>query len=121
MTKENFIKMFGECPFKMIRKGYEFTDPEILKLSDDNDWSVAHEMALRGHKFTDIEILKLVNLHDHTVAHVMAAQGHKFSDPEILKLTNHLNISVKHIVLYKDKLSKYNLIEQKKQRSNYDL
>ena len=36
MITDEFIKLFGECPFKMIRKGHEFTDPEILKLAASN-------------------------------------------------------------------------------------
>ena len=35
MTREEFIKIFGECPEKMILKGKHFSDPEILRLRID--------------------------------------------------------------------------------------
>ena len=35
MTQDEFIKLFGECPFAMARQGYKFADPEILKLTNN--------------------------------------------------------------------------------------
>ena len=61
MTRKDFIKIFGECPFKMARKGHKFTDPEILRITDINSWTIAHSMAMKNYKFTDPEILKLVD------------------------------------------------------------
>ena len=103
MTRDKFIKLFGECPFEMVRQGYRFTDPEILKLTFTNHfkrafnggfnyhnyhWTVAHSMAFRGHKFTDPDILKLADENGWTVAHVMARRGYNFNDPEIRKLAS---------------------------------
>ena len=71
MTREEFIKLFGECPFKMVMKGHKFTDPEILIISDNNGWTIAHSMAEKGYRFTDPEILKLSNYRGWTVAHML--------------------------------------------------
>ena len=86
----------------MARKGYEFTDPEILKLATNYDVTVAHAMAARGHEFTDPEILKLTKDYGWTVAHVMAARGHEFTDTEILKLANNDDKTVAHEMAKKD-------------------
>ena len=95
MTREEFEKLFGECPFEMVQQGYQFTDPEILKITNDaNDWTVAHLMARKGHEFTDPEILKIANYYGWTVAHIMAARGYKFTDPEILKLVDKYGTTV---------------------------
>ena len=98
MTYDEFIKIFGDSPFVMVKKGYQFTDPEILRLATDYGTTVAHQMAYRGYKFTDPEILKLVDKYGIIVAHEMAWKGHKFTDPEILRLTDRDFVSVEAIM-----------------------
>ena len=89
MTKDEFIKIFGACPFEMVMKGHKFTDPEILIISDSNGRTIAHEMAQEGYEFTNPKILKLADNNNITVAHEMAFKGYKFDEKRqknILKL-----------------------------------
>ena len=73
MTREDFIKSFGECPFIMIDQGHAFYDKEILsipfnnKLSVDEVWEAINNGAVPVSRF----ICK-----NWTVAHEMAAKGH---------------------------------------------
>jgi hypothetical protein len=61
----------------------------MLKLADENGWTVAHELAKRGNWATeDPEILKLADSSGNTVAHWQAYYGWTISDPQILSLTN---------------------------------
>ena len=39
-TQDEFINIFGVCPFEMVMKGHEFTDPEILKLTTNGGTTV---------------------------------------------------------------------------------
>ena len=32
MTRDNFLKIYGDCPFKMVLDGYKFVDPEVLSI-----------------------------------------------------------------------------------------
>ena len=71
MTYNEFTKIFGECPFRMISMGHKFTDPEVLKIVNGDRVTIAHIMALQGHKFTDPEILKLTTNNGTTVKDIM--------------------------------------------------
>ena len=55
-------------------------------------------MAIKDYKFTDPETLKLANDDGFTVAHVIASKAYNFTDPEILKLTADNGESVKDIM-----------------------
>jgi len=81
---------------EMAKRGFVFTDPEILKLADKGGYTVAHEMADKGYAFTDFEILKLADESGRTVAHIMAEKGHVFTDPEVLKLADKNGWTVAH-------------------------
>ena len=61
MTRNEFIKMFGECPFEMIRKGHCFTDPEILSIK------VSHPEVLGFGQDYDCFIITNVQTYQVTV------------------------------------------------------
>lgn len=95
---------------KMAHLGFNFTDPEILRLKGEdrskfnavfghNGCSVAYILAKRSHIFSDPTILALGREDNRsTVAHAMAQKGHKFDDKSILKLSDDKGVTVAHIM-----------------------
>jgi hypothetical protein len=95
---------------KMAHLGFNFTDPEILRLKGEDrsslnavfghsGCSVAYILAKRNQTFKDPSILSLGSEDRRaTVAHAMALKGHKFDDPSILKLSDDKGLTVAHIM-----------------------
>jgi hypothetical protein len=69
-----------------IRKNVTEHELMVLVFSNDEGWTVAHELARMGYGFEDEKVLKLADDYGWTVAHEMAKQGYAFDDPEILDL-----------------------------------
>ena len=52
MTRQEFKKLFGECPFKMVAQGQVFVDPDVLCIEHpmayyrNRPWTVADEMLI---------------------------------------------------------------------------
>ena len=98
MTHNEFIKIYGECPFRMVAQGHAFTDLEILRITASNNnhyWTVAHEMAKYGIFFLDQDIQLLGSntkldqtktLDGLTVAHWMAVHGYNQFSNDMLEL-----------------------------------
>lgn len=73
-------------------------DTEILNISDDYGWTVAHEMAISGYVFKDIEKLRIADENGWTVAHALASCGHIFKEKEVLKIRCRYDRTVAHII-----------------------
>ena len=95
----NTAKMILDNPHN---SWYELIPPEyhikFLSISNQNGWTIAHELAHYGYKFTTEEILKLKTNIGWSVAHEMAQNGYKFNDQNILYLTDHLYQTVEDIM-----------------------
>lgn len=92
------------------KTGWRTDDPEILKMSDENGITVAHNLALLNPSWTtdDIKILKLHDNSGWTVAHELARSKPSWttSNPKILNLTDNDGVSVKDVLLEHNKLNR---------------
>ena len=78
MTRNEFIKIFGRCPFEMIKKGHGFSDPIFLAIQLPPleykfimQWTVAHCVVAFGHEnyFNALtEDMLLLEAHDNVTA-----------------------------------------------------
>ncbi|BAI81737.1 hypothetical protein DEFDS_P115 (plasmid) [Deferribacter desulfuricans SSM1] len=83
---------------ELVRKGHIFNDPDILKLSNEYGWTIAHEQTVNDWVTNAKEILKLSNDIGWSEAHKMAERNWNTNDIEILKLRNKYGETVAHIL-----------------------
>ena len=102
MTREEYIKLFGVCPIRMVdHYGHSFSDMEILSINKppvlrdyESNWSVAHSMILTHDKwFTEEELLELLDRGvPENITHIQVEHFQK----------EYFNDSGEHIIYYPD-------------------
>ena len=109
ITHNDFVAIYGNCPFVVVNQGYEFSDYNILSITSGemNDCTqcdklsspivtVAHQTFIQnGSIFNSRRVLLLEDSDGDTVAHYMHALGYEFIDELVLAATNKSGYSVK--------------------------
>ena len=123
MNTDDFEKIYGDQLINFLRKGHQFTDPEVLKI-EVMDYTVAHYAVKVNHQRINdrsvllkeaehrvldyviplnmlqypcclnvIEVFNITAMY-WTVAHEMAMVGYKFNDSDILRRCTKLTYNV---------------------------
>ena len=70
MTFDELKKLYGEDPVLLIMRGHRFVDKNILSLRDElSGQTIAHWQASCGYNFTDPEILELTDCDGKNTVH----------------------------------------------------